>query len=142
MFSLFSVFTSYYHFVDRYPENLTIYDTIESLYILPTGSNAEFTCLALANDATNLEFLYRRLDASTIPNNIVRTTHDATTIVGRTTMTITNVREDNAGIYQCLVRNTDAQGDAFALGNMNFTIQVSGESAMIQRIIIIMTCVR
>ena len=73
-------------FVDRYPVNLTIYDTIESLYILPTGSNAEFTCLALANDVTDLEFLYRRLDAPTIPDNIERTTHDATTIVGRTTI--------------------------------------------------------
>ena len=126
MFSSFSVFTSCYHFVDRYPENLTIYDTIESLYILPTGSNAEFTCLALANDVTNLEFLYRRLDDISIPNNILRTTHDATTIVGRTTMTIINVREDNAGVYQCLMRNTDAQGNAFPLGNQNFTIQVSG----------------
>ena len=125
-------------FVDSYPENLTIYDTIEPLYILPTGSNAEFTCLALANGVTDLEFLYRRLDAPTIPDNIVRTTHDATTIVGRTTMTITNVREDNAGMYQCLVRNTDAQGNAFALGNVNFTIQVSGKSVIIQRIIIIM----
>ena len=138
MFSSFSVFTSCYHFVDRYPANLTIYDTIESEYTLPTGSNAEFTCLALANDVINLEFLYRRLDDTSIPNNIVRTTHDATTIVGRTTMTITNVTEDNAGMYQCLVRNTDAQGNAFALGNRNFTIQVSGESVMIQRIIIIM----
>ena len=108
------------------------------MYILPTGSDAEFICLALANDVTNLQFLYRRLDAPTIPNNVVRTTHDATTIVGRTTMTITNVREDNAGEYQCLVRNTDAQGNAFALGTRSFTIQVSGESAMIQRIIIIM----
>ena len=96
------------------------------MYILPTGSDAEFICLALANDVTDLEFLYRRLDASTIPNNIVRTTHDATTIVGHTTMIITNVREDNAGMYQCLVRNTDAQGNAFELGNRNFTIQVSG----------------
>ena len=131
MFSSFSVFTSCYHFVDRYPANLTIYDTIESLYILPTGSNAEFTCLALANDVTNLEFLYRRIDDASIPDNIMRTIHDATNIVDRITMRINGVTQDNAGEYQCLVRNIDAQGNAFALGNRNFTIQVSGKSVII-----------
>ena len=104
-----------------------IYDTIDPVYILPTGSDAEFTCLALANDVTNLEFLYRRIDTPAIPDNVVRTTHDATTIVGRTTMSITGVTQDNAGVYQCVVRDTDAQGNAVVLGNRNFTIQVSGK---------------
>ena len=104
-----------------------IYDTIDPVYALPTGSDAEFTCLALANDVTDLEFLYRRIDAVSIPSNVVRTTHDATTIVGRTTMRITGVTQDNAGVYQCVVRDTDAQGNARILGNRNFTIQVSGK---------------
>ena len=130
-YSSFTVFTCRYHFVDRYSENFTIYDTIESVYTLPTGSNAEFTCLALANDVENLDFLYRRIDGGTIPNNVVRTSHDATTIVGRTTMRITNVRVDNAGEYQCLVRNVTTQGGAIALGSRNFIIQVSGKSVMI-----------
>ena len=114
-----------------------IYDTIDPVYILPTGSDAEFTCLALANDVTNLEFLYRRIDSQPIPSNVVRTTHDATTIVGRTTMSITGVTQDNAGEYQCVVRDVNAQGNARVLDNRNFTIQVSGKSVMIQRI----TCV-
>ena len=104
-----------------------IYDTIDPVYTLPTGSDAEFTCLALANDVTNLQFLYRRIDAVGIPSNVVRTTHDATTIVGRTTMSITGVTQDNAGVYQCVVRDTDAQGNARVLDNRNFTIQVSGK---------------
>lgn len=116
-----------YHFVDRYPEDLIIYDTIDPLYILPNGSNAEFTCLALANDVFNLEFLYRRLDTPAIPANVIRTTDDATTIVGRTTMRITGVTQENAGMYHCIVRDNDAQGNARALGNRNFTIQVSGK---------------
>ena len=104
-----------------------IYDTIDPVYTLPTGSDAEFTCLALANDVTNLEFLYRRIDAPAIPSNVIRTTHDATTIVGRTTMSITGVTQDNAGVYQCVVRDNDREGNARILGNRNFTIQVSGK---------------
>ena len=76
---------------------------------------------------SNLEFLYRRLDTPAIPANVIRTTHDATTIVGRTTMRIIGVTQDNAGVYQCVVRDQDALGNAKALGNRNFTIQVSGK---------------
>ena len=97
------------------------------MYTLPTGSDAEFTCLALANDAPILQFLYRRIDSQPIADNVVRTTHDATTIVGRTTMSITGVTQDNAGVYQCVVRNVDRQGNARVLGRRNFTIQVSGK---------------
>ena len=100
------------------------------MYTLPTGSNAEFTCLALANDVDNLDFIYRRIDGGLVPNNVVRTSHDAATIVGRTTMRITGVTQANAGEYQCLVRNVNTQGDAIALGNRNFTIQVSGKSVI------------
>ena len=98
------------------------------MYTLPTGSNAEFTCLALANDVDNLDFRYRRIDGGTIPNNVVRTSHDATTIVGRTTMRITGVTQANAGEYQCLVRNFNAEGSFLVLGNRNFTISVLSKS--------------
>ena len=77
-----------------------------------------------------LEFLYRRIDGGTIPSNVERTEHDATTIVARTTMTITGVTQANAGVYQCLVRNLNLQGDAIPLGSTNFTITVSGKSVM------------
>ena len=98
------------------------------MYTLPTGSNAEFTCLALANDVSNLEFHYRRLDTPAIPANVERTTHDATTIVGRTTMRITGVTQDNAGVYQCVVRDNNSLGNTVTLGSRNFTISVSSES--------------
>ena len=120
-------------FVDRYPEAFTLYDTIESTYTLPTGSNAEFTCLAIVNNVTNLEFLYRRIDGGSIPDNVVRTRHDATTIVGRTTMRITGVTQNNAGEYQCLVTNLNELGVSVALGNKNFTISVSSKSVISYR---------
>ena len=112
-------------FVDRYPTNLTIYDTLEPVYTLATGSDAEFTCLALANDVNTLEFLFIRTDGGTIPDNVLRTSHDATTILRRTTMSITSVTEDNAGEYRCVVRNF-MNGNSIPLGGKNFTIQVSG----------------
>ena len=98
------------------------------MYTLPTGSNAEFTCLALANDVSNLEFLYHRIDNPAIPANVIRTTNGATTIVGRTTMRITGVTQDNAGVYQCIVRDINSLGNTVTLGSRNFTISVSSES--------------
>ena len=123
--------------VGRYPANLTIYDTIlEPIYTLETGTDVEFTCLAVANDVDTLEFLFIRTDDGPIPNNVVRTSHDADTIVGRTTMSITGVTEDNGGKYQCVVRNVNAQEDAIVLGRRNFTIQVSSKLAVILKNII------
>ena len=72
-----------------------------------------------------LEFLFIRTDGGTIPDNVLRTSHDATTILRRTTMSITSVTEDNAGEYRCVVRNF-MDGNSIALGDKNFTIQVSG----------------
>ena len=71
------------------------------------------------------EFLFIRTDGSTIRDNVVRTSHDATTVLRRTTMSITSVTEDNAGEYRCVVRNF-MNGNSMALGGINFTIQVSG----------------
>ena len=116
------------YFVDRYPANLTIYDILEPVYTSETGSDVEFTCLALANDVDTLEFLFIRSDGGTIPNNVVRTSHDATTIAGRTTMSITGLTDANAGWYQCVVRNVSTDGDAITLDRRNFTIQLSGNS--------------
>ena len=119
------------YFVDRYPANLTIYDTLESNYTLATGSDVEFTCLALANDVGTLEFLFIRTDGGSVPSNVIRTSHDATSVVRRTTMSITGVTEDNAGQYQCVVRNFNPNGNSIALGRRNFAIQVSGKSVVI-----------
>ena len=60
------MFTCCYHCVDRYTENLTIYDTLQDVYLLALGSTAEFTFLAIANDANNLEYFYRRTDGNPI----------------------------------------------------------------------------
>ena len=127
MYLLFSNFVCDYS-VDRYPANLTIYDTLEDVYTLATGSDVEFTCLALANDVDILEFLFIRTDGGSVPSNVIRTSHDATSVVWRTTMRIIGVTEDNAGRYQCVVRNFNLRGNSIILGRRNFTIQVSGKA--------------
>ena len=71
------------------------------------------------------EFIYLRLDGD-IPNNVQRTSSDATTIDGHTTMRITSVTVANSGMYQCIIRNLTSRGDSLLLGTRNFTIQVSG----------------
>ena len=108
---------------------MTIYDTLESTYTLTTGSDAEFTCLAFGNNVNMFEFLYTRLDGA-IPDNVQRTSSDAATIDGRTTMSITNVTEANAGMYRCVIRNLTSGGDSVLLGTRDFTIQVSGKSQL------------
>ena len=108
---------------------MTIYDTLESTYTLTTGSDAEFTCLAFGNNVNIFEFLYTRLDGA-VPDNVQTTSSDATTIDGRTTMSITNVTEANAGMYQCVIRNLTSGGDSLLLGTRNFTIEVSGKSLL------------
>ena len=75
------------------------------------------------------EFSYFRLNG-TIPDNVQTTSNNATTIDGRTTMSITNVTEANAGMYQCVIRNLTSRGDSLLLGTRNFTIQVSGKSLL------------
>ena len=103
MYLSFSNFVCNY-FVDRYPANLTIYSrTLEPIYTLETGSDAEFTCLALANDLDTLEFLFIRTDGGSVPSNVERTSHNATSVVDRTTMRITGVTRDNEGDYQCIL---------------------------------------
>ena len=77
-----------------------------------------------------MEFLFIRTDGGTIANNVIRTSHDATTIVDRTTMRIIGVTEANAGEYQCIVRNVSTDENAISLGRRNFTIHVSGITTM------------
>ena len=72
-----------------------------------------------------LEFLFIRTDGGSVPSNVMRTSHDVTSVVERTTMRITGVTEANAGRYQCVVRNVNEQEDAIVLGRRDFTIQVS-----------------
>ena len=117
-----------YLFAESYFEDFTIYDTLESTYTLTTGSDVEFTCLAFGNNVNVFEFLYIRLDDGAIPDNVQRTSSDATTINGRTTMSITGVTEANAGMYRCVIRNLTSGGDSLTLGTRDFTIQVSGKS--------------
>ena len=75
-----------------------------------------------------LEFLFIRTDGGSVPSNVLRTSHDATSVVRRTTMRIIGVTEDNAGQYQCVVRNFNLRGYSIILGRRNFTIQVSGKA--------------
>ena len=113
-------------FVERYSENLTIFDTLQSRYELPLGSTAEFTCLATANiDVSRLDIFYRRIDGNPLGNNVDRPAHDGTTIGRRTTLHINGVWVENGGGYECIVRELNDQGGTVPLGRRNFTIVVT-----------------
>ena len=116
-------------FLDRYSQNLTIYDTLQTNYTLTIGSTVEFTCLAIANDVNLLEFVYRKNDGS-LADNVDRTAIDGTNIDARTTMRINEVREENAGQYECIVRNFDG-GDSYRLAGRIFTIELLSKSVII-----------
>ena len=119
------MFTCCYHCVDRYPENLTIYDTLQDVYLLALGSIAEFTCLAIANDANNLEYFYIRTDGNPIDSNVMLPIHDGPTVGRRTTMYINGITAANDGEYECLVRNIVPGGDSIVLDSSTFNITVT-----------------
>ena len=112
--------------LDRYSENLTIYNTLENT-MLQIGSDAELVCLAIANDITRLESFYNRAGFQDLDDNMegpMSTT--STNIDRRYTLTIRDVREDNAGEYLCLIRNF-VTGSTTVLVMVPFTISVFGE---------------
>ena len=113
-----------YHCVARYPDNFTIYDTLNSTYQLPLGSDAEFTCLAAANDVTTLEYRFQRTDNVNPGSNVDRPDHDGPTIAARTTMSITGITTANGGEYECIVRG-QVDRSSIELGSRTFTIAVS-----------------
>ena len=120
------MFTCCYHCVGRYTENLTIYDTLQDVYLLALGYIAEFTCLAIANDANNLEYIYRRTDGYPIGSNVFGPEHNGSTIDRRTTMHINGITEANDGEYECIVRDVGLDGEpAVTLGSTTFTITVT-----------------
>ena len=125
------MFTCCYHCVDRYPENLTVYDTLQDVYLLALGSTAEFTCLAIANDANSLEYFYRRTDGTSIGSNVVRPAHDGPTVDSRTTIHINGITVANDGEYECLVRDIVPGGDFIILGRSRFNITVTCKSIII-----------
>ena len=114
-------------FTARYSDNLTIFDTLQSTYELPLGSDAEFTCLATANDVNNLDIFYQRTDGNPLNDNTVRPAHDGTTIDRRTTLHISGITEANDGEYECVVRDL-VDGGIIVLGRRNFTIVVTCKS--------------
>ena len=126
--------TCCYHCVDRYTENLTIYDTLQDVYLLALGSTAEFTCLAIANDVNNLEYFYRRTDGNPIDSNVLRPVSDGDTVDRRTTMHINGITEANDGEYECLVRSVTAGGSSLVLGRHSFRITVTCESIMFTKV--------
>ena len=111
-------------FVDRYSDNLTIYDTLQSRYELPLGSTAEFTCLATANDVNNLDIFYQRTDGNPLGDNTIRPVFDGTTVDRRTTLHINGITEANDGQYECVVRDL-VDGGANVLSRHPFTIVVT-----------------
>ena len=122
------MFTCCYHCVDRYTENITIFDTLQDVYLLALGSTAQFTCLAIANDANSLEYFYVRTDGNPIGSNVVRPIHDGDTVDRRTTMHINEITAANDGEYECLVRDIVQGGDSIVIGRSRFTITVTCKS--------------
>ena len=113
-------------FVERYSDNLTIFDTLQSIYELPELSTAEFTCLATANiDVNRLDIFYRRINGNPLGDNVDTPAHDGTTIDRRTTLRINGVLVANDGEYECIVRELNDQGGTVPLGRRNFTIVVT-----------------
>jgi len=98
--------------------------------MLPIGTDAEFTCIATANDVSRLEFFFRRRDGESLASNVRRTQAEGATIDLLTTMHITGITEDNAGLYECNVRNFMAEqgGSSVSLASVSFTISISSKS--------------
>ena len=117
-------------FVERYSENLTIFDTLQSRYELPLGSTAEFTCLATANDVNSLDIFYRRTDGNPLGHNTNRPEHDGSTIDRRTTLRINGITETNDGEYECVVRDLTDDGGSVPLDRRAFTIVVTCKSIL------------
>ena len=111
----------------RYSADLTIFDTLQSTYELPLGSDGEFTCLATANDVNNLDIFYQRTDGNVIGDNTDRPAHDGTTIDRRTTLHINGITEANDGEYECVVRDL-VDGGANVLGRHRFIVVVTCKS--------------
>ena len=115
----------------HYSDNLTIFDTLQSRYELPLGSDAEFTCLAAANEVSDLDIFYQRTDGNPLGDNALRPAHDGTTIDRRTTLHINGITEANDGEYECVVRDLTTDGGADVLGRRTFTLVVTCKSIMI-----------
>lgn len=128
---LITVLMYCFHSTEHYPNDLTIFDTLHSMYYLSVGSAAEFTCLAIANDVNNLEYYYRRTDGNPLSDNVVTPVHDGTTIDAHTAMFINEVTEANEGEYECVVRNITGDGNIIILSRVNFSISVSGKSVVL-----------
>ena len=117
-------------FVDRYIQNLTIYDTIQPNTMLQAGTNAEIVCLAIGNDIDRLDYFFRRVGAEERlgPNTIPPSTTDDTNIDRRHTLFINGVTTDNAGTFGCSVRNfSTTTTSAIKLQEVQFNISVFGE---------------
>ena len=113
--------------IARYSANLTIFDTLQSRYELPLDSDAEFTCLATANDVNNLDIFYQRTDGNPLGDNTDRPAHDGTTVDRRTTLHINGITEADDGEYECVVRYL-VDGGANVLGRRRFTVVVTCKS--------------
>ena len=112
--------------LERYSENLTIYNTLENI-MLQIGSDAELVCLAIANDITRLDYFYSRAGFQDLDTNMrgpMSTT--STNIDRRHTLFIDGVREDNAGEYVCSVGDF-VSGSTTILDIVPFTISVFGK---------------
>ena len=116
--------------LDRYIQNLTIYDTIQPNTMLQAGTNAEIVCLAIGNDIDRLDYFFRRLDGSGVLGDNMTPPPRApdTNIDSRHTLFINGVKASNAGTFTCSVRDfSSTTTSANTLQQVAFEISVFGE---------------
>jgi len=116
--------------LDRYIQNLTVYDTIQQNTMLQAGTNAEIVCLAIGNDIDRLDYFFRRLDGSGVLGGNMMPPPPApdTNIDSRHTLFINGVKASNAGTFTCAVRDfSTTTTSATTLQQVQFEISVFGE---------------
>ena len=116
--------------LDRYLQNLTVYDTIQQNTMLQAGTNAEIVCLAIGNDIDRLDYFFRRLDGSGRLGDNMMPPPPApdTNIDSRHTLFINGVTTNNAGSFVCSVRNfSTVTTSANTLQQVAFEISVFGK---------------
>ena len=72
--------------------------------MLKNGTDAEFTCMAHANDVKKLRYSFQLTDESlSFPGNVQEPNFDAKDIDHLTTLHINGVNKENEGQYNCTI---------------------------------------
>jgi len=115
------------YFAERYADNVTVYNTLSSSYMLKKGTDVEFTCVAHANDVANLRYYFHLAAGKQFPKNVLSPHIDAKDVV--TTLYINGVNEENEGEYECNIMDVNEE-DPFLSDKLSFakfTVSIFGK---------------